>query len=593
VTEISLRPESSGFDLFGRAWSSATSPRADLFRRVGLALVLIIVAYHYSLETILQSLTTQTPLAYLGLVPIFALLLAVCEIKPRPGEPAIHDRQIDYIIGLPLLIGALAFNIIGPVRLSTMFWLWRLDIVTLPLFTAGVIALVFGTRVMWRLKVPILFLILAWPLPYSTFLVNWLNAFTNTTLAALNVALHIVHVAKALPSQGVGVYLVNHGRTGFQVGIVSACSGVNGFVGYALVAVAFLVVVRGGWFGKALWLGLGLVAVWLSNVARIVIILVVGHLWGETLAIDVLHPVMGLVTFNLVVLGMMLTLRRFGLDVAFLRNDRGASVAKTVRSAVPRLGLASAVLVAFVVVAAFANSSLRSYDLVEGALGEPRLASYTALQSAPAGWSAVHTDTYTWATPFFGEDSTWLRYELTWTGATSAPLQARTPVIADVITTSDLSSFSAYGIEACYRFHGYKLYSIKTVNLGNGVYGNALSYYNTSIKSDWTTVYWIWPVLTSTGKTRYERVVLMMVNSGAVRQAGKLTGPSVVGSVGLGVQNALSGTTTTGAKLTQTRSFLIQFAQSLIASHATLSSTVVSSTAERGSPSTTAARPKV
>ena len=133
---------------------------------------------------------------------------------------------------------------------------------------------------------------------------------------------------------------------------------------------------------------------------------------------------------------------------------------------------------------------------------------------------------------------------------------------ADVITTSDLSSFSAYGIEACYRFHGYKLYSIRTVNLGNGVYGNALSYYNTSIKSDWTTVYWIWPVLTSTGKTRYERVVLMMINSGAVHQAGKLTQPSVVGSVGLGVQNALSGTTTTGAKLTQTRTFLIQFAQS-------------------------------
>jgi len=576
----------------GRVWSLATSPAVDLYRRVGLALVIVVVAYHYSLETVLQSLTTQTPLAYLGLVPIFALLLAVCEIQPRAGEPAIDDRQIDYIIGLPLLLAAVAFNIIGPVRLSTMFWLWRLDVVTLPLFTAGVIALVFGTRVMWRLRVPILFLILAWPLPYSTFLVNWLNAFTNTTLAALNLALHVVHVARAVPSEGVGIYLVNHGRTGFQVGIVSACSGVNGFVGYALVAVAFLVVVRGGWVRKALWLASGLFGVWASNVARILIILVVGHVWGETFAIDVLHPVIGLVTFNLVVLAMVLTLRRFGLELAFLRNERRASVARSIRAAVPRLGLTCAVLVVFVVVAALANSSLRSYDLVEGALGEPRLASYTTLQSAPAGWSAVHTDTYTWATPFFGEDSTWLRYQLTWMGAHSAALQASTPVIADVITTSDLSSFSAYGIEACYRFHGYRLYSIKTVNLGNGVYGNALSYYNTSIKSDWTTVYWIWPVLTSTGKTRYERVVLMMINSGTVHQAGQAAQPSVVGSVGLGVQNALSGTTATGAKLTQTREFLIQFAQSLIASHAVLSSKLVRSTAKPASSSTLTVRPK-
>ena len=184
---------------------------------------------------------------------------------------------------------------------------------------------------------------------------------------------------------------------------------------------------EGAGFGKTLWLGLGLVAVWASNVARIVIILVVGHLWGETFAIDVLHPVMGLVTFNLVVLAMVLTLRRFGLDVAFLRNNRRASVATSIRSAVPRLGLTSAVLVAFVVVAAFANSSLRSYDLVEGALGEPRLASYTAFQSVPAGWSAVHTDTYTWATPFFGEDSTWLRYELTWTGASRRRCKRRRP----------------------------------------------------------------------------------------------------------------------------------------------------------------------
>ena len=206
------------------------------------------------------------------------------------------------------------------------------------------------------------------------------------------------------------------------------------------------------------------------------------------------------------------------------------------------------------------------------------------MQSAPAGWTAVHTDTYTWATPFFGEDSTWLRYELTWTGARSAPLQATTPVLADVITTSDLSSFSAYGIEACYRFHGYKLYSIKTVNLGNGVYGNALSYYNSSIKSDWTTVYWIWPVLTSAGKTRYERMVLMMIDSGNVRQMGKAAQPSVVGSVGLGVRKRCRVPRRRARSSLETRNFLIQFAQSLIASHTVLSSKVVPSIAKPGSP---------
>ena len=36
-------------------------------------------------------------------------------------------------------------------------------------------------------------------------------------------------------------------------------------------------------------------------------------------------------------------------------------------------------------------------------------------------------------------------------------LHTDVPVVADVIDSPDLESFSAYGVEACYQFHGYAL----------------------------------------------------------------------------------------------------------------------------------------
>jgi exosortase/archaeosortase family protein len=472
------------------------SPRNLPLRRGLLAIGLITIAFHYSLSTLVRTLKDQTPLSYLGLVPLIALGLAAASIRPAAGEPAIHDRQVDYIIGLPLMLGALIFNVLMPVRLSTMFWLWRLDLVSLPLFVAGTICVLFGVRTLWRLKVPVLFLLLAWPLPYTTLLVNWLNAFTNSTLAGLNFMLRYIHVAARDPTQDVGTYLVSHRGTSFPVSVASACSGVNGVVGYLLVAIAFLTGVVGGAVRKFMWLALGLVLVWTSNVVRILFILTAGHRWGENVAIGILHPFIGLVMFNVVVLVMVLGMRRFGLTMRASRKATGVDLATPMRRAVPSVRLAATVVAVFAVVASIANSSLRSYDLVVSSLGAPRLVPFSEAPARPPGWSAHQTDVYTWAKPFFGEDSTWYRYMYVWDSSTHDQLQSSVPVISDVIQTSDLSSFSTYGIEACYRFHGYKLHSIKTVDLGGGVTGNVLAYYNSKVHSDWTTVYWHWPVKT-------------------------------------------------------------------------------------------------
>jgi exosortase/archaeosortase family protein len=548
--------------------------------KVAAALAGIAVAYHYSLTTLLQTLNLETPLAYLGLVPIIALLLAAMRRHPSVSEPPIHDRQIDYIIGIPLVGGALAINLLLPAQLSTMFWVWRLDLLSLPLFVAGVVAIVFGARALWRMRVPVVFLLLAWPLPYTVVLIRWLEGFTNVTLAGLRLALHVVPVATAQAGSDGSLFLIQHAKGSFVLSVASACSGVNSMVGFLLVGLAFLSLVRGRPLRLGLWLLGGLALLWVLNVGRILLLFAIGTRFGERVAIDGLHPFIGLVLFNLGVLVMLLALRPLGLELRLPGQERppGAGTVATVGTrpagdrerprppAVPRVWAALTVVALASGMLAVTNNGLRSYDLVANDLGAPRVVDFQRDPGPPPGWSAHRTATYTWARRYFGEDSTWQRFAYTWKGKSSSPFRATMPLIADVITTSNLRTFSTYGIEACYRFHGYQLKNTDTVDLGGGVTGNVLAYYNPQLRSDWSALYWYWPVQTPAG-VRYERITLMLISTAKASIAAPPPPPAVARSITLRLREAFRGEASSGAvndRLLRSWSFMIGFARAVI-----------------------------
>jgi hypothetical protein len=156
-------------------WREA-SPRFRTTVQLSVLLGVVAVAYNYSLSTLIQNAGLETPLAYVSLVPAIALALAAVRARPTRPEPAIHDRQVDYIVGLPLVGGALAANLLLPNKLSAMFWVWRIDLLTLPVFVAGAVAIIFGVRVLWRQKLAVAYLFLGWPYPYSSVLLRVLDA---------------------------------------------------------------------------------------------------------------------------------------------------------------------------------------------------------------------------------------------------------------------------------------------------------------------------------------------------------------------------------------------------------------------------------
>ena len=557
--------------------SQTTRTRVQL----GVLLISVLVAYNYSLSTLLQTADEQTPLAYISLVPAIALALAAIRARPLRPEPPIYDRHVDYTIGIPLIAAAVAVNELLPARMSAMFWVYRMDLLTLPIFVAGAVAIIFGSRVLWRQRLAILFLFLAWPYPYQKYLLGVLDAFTNVTLMAMQKIAIWTHLAKPASSLDNTLFVINHHGSTFALSVVSACSGVNGVVGFLLVGSAFAAIVKGPIVRKLLWLAGGIVLLWAINLIRITFIFFTGKEWGESVAINVFHPFIGLVTFSLGVLVMILLIKPLGMHIAIGEDapttqpvaagpvpvpslfESPAEVARKKKAplAVPKVYLAVIAVVVAALVVGVTNGSLRTYNLVAGVTGQAKLFAFVRYPSAPPGWIAQYETSFGWAKPLFGDTSVWNRYILRSDGR--GPLQTSVPVVADVINTPDLSSFSAYGVENCYTFHGYALADVAQVTLAGGITGQAMSYTSQQFGS-WSIVYWIVPVKMTGGGTNYERIVLYVQNSGQGAVVKGLTAADDIHNLG----GSLSPDNTADRALINNRTFLVAFAKSLIQTQA-------------------------
>ena len=520
------------------AQGPVTRPRGwRLSNRWRLAFVLgsVLLAYHYSLRTLLSTLTLDSPLAYLGLVPFMALGLALIRGLPRDGEPDIHDRQIDMIVGVPLMVGALAIMMFLPDRMSTMFWYDRVDLLSLPLFVAGAVALAFGVRTLGRVRVAVAFLLLAWPVPYMFLLDRGLSKFTGATLAALHATVGKLHVATPVSGGDGSLFSLGTGAKAFTVSVASACSGVDGFVGFLLVGLAFLHLSKGKRNRKTLWLLFGLVLIYSLNLARLLLVFWVGNTWGQQVAIDGLHPYIGLVLFAAGVTVMAITAPWFGVELETKRRTRparpepratrvdsgGAAVASL--ASTPTLRITAVALAFAALIAGLADHGLSRFRLVADNLGTTSIQSFLASPVSLSGWQESKVGEYDWATRFFGGGSSWIRYE--YYGA-----KGPVPVIADVVTTSSLTRLDTYNVQACYSFHGYGLRKPITYGLGGGVESTLLTFSNSTLPGEWNALYWVWAVNTPNGR-RYERIVLLAPVQGNYLPAPKTKVPSATTAI--------------------------------------------------------------
>lgn len=170
--------------VFGPAVDTAGTPaptdraRSSMALRLAVGLAAIVIAYWPSVTATLDR-TGRGDGRYAVVVIPLALALAIARFRQGRREPNIHDRQLDYLMGIPLLGAAWFVLVVMPHRVPDRYWELRVDVLSFPLFVAGVVAILFGVRALWRWRASVLILVLCWPPLYDLIPGPWVRGDTG------------------------------------------------------------------------------------------------------------------------------------------------------------------------------------------------------------------------------------------------------------------------------------------------------------------------------------------------------------------------------------------------------------------------------
>jgi exosortase/archaeosortase family protein len=494
------------------------------------AIVLVTaVAYNLTLSSMFDYLRLETPLAYLPLLPFFSVGIALFTAhRYRNVTAGLRDRQIDFLVGAPMILLALLLVTIVPALASTYYWSNRPDVLSMALFVGGLVTIFYGVNWFWRLKAALVFLVLMWPALYLNIMPGVMQSFTDATNSALAKVVHLLPLGVSLTGQP-GILSV-HQAAGvpLTVSVGTACSGADSVLGFLLIGAAILTAVGGGGPRKFLWMVVGLGLTFAVNVLRLTSILALASAGHPDLALGGYHAVIGLVLFTLVIAAMMRLLPLFGLrprpDVVV--SGRSRQLTPTAARATVtrrRRRLAIGAMTALAVLGGLLNQGLAPYAAFQDGTGSPSVVPFSNT-SAPAGMLVNYYQEYPWAKQYFGANSTFTRYYVSGAPSTSKRPKTSTAgfveanlVYADVVRTDDKGSLDAYNLQNCFLFHNYSITTSQRVDIGSGVTALLLNYAAPGNPPQrWASVSWAWPV-DYKGQTYFERVTLTssLTNGGA------------------------------------------------------------------------------
>lgn len=510
---------------------------------IGLV-VAAVAAYWFTLSSLADYLRLDTPLAYLLMLPFFALLVVAATVaRYRSAAPAPREPHIDLLVGIPLLLVALLMVTLLPAVWSTYYWSERPDVLSLALFLSGGVIIAYGVTWFWRLRSALLFIVLMWPALYLHLMAGVMQSFTDATNATL------MAVASHLPldvhsSPGNILTLPTDGGKPITVQLATACSGVNGVLGMLLVGSALAVVLRGPRMRKLFWLVSGMLLVFALNIVRIISILWLARRGHPELALGGYHAVIGLVLFTAAVAVMMLAAPRFGLRWPLLaapaKRMPSAAASRTRSLGRARLPVIAGIA-ALSLLGLLAERDLGSYAAFIDGTGAPTVKAFDVHRPAPDGWRIGYFTTYGWATQYFGSTSTFTRYTLDYSGT------GQHLAWMDVVRTEDRGALEAYNLQSCFLFHNYVLHTTQRIDVGHGVTALLINYSDPETKANWATVSWAWPVVQADQQTTYERITLTADLNRDGSKAPDPTPTSGVRGVVLSILNSFGGGAPAGA----------------------------------------------
>jgi exosortase/archaeosortase family protein len=481
--------------------------RTGLPGRLVLVATLVLLASPLTIRSAWADWRYQSPVAELALVPLLALAMVAVSAVRHPFVLTLRTGRADVWLGSVLLGLVAAVEGWALVQPGSYLWVLRFDALALPLVATAAVVLLFGVRSLVVLWPGLAYLALSWPLPVAAAVELVSGPVARLTSTLVQTILAILPWGPAPVRQGTDLLLHVQGFRGdVDVAVTSACSGLSGLLGFLVVGVALLHLYDGRLRDKGAWLASGLGLVLVLNVLRILGLVAVAATLGPRFALDVLHPVVGVLLLNIDVALMLLLVGRFGLVrrslVPVATDNPLHAVGPEQRGRNRRLWLRVGVLLLVTAQLGVLNMQMAQAAPVYRNAGLTSIQSLSdVLQDATAlGYTTRSSTEQRWARRYFGADSRWQRFVLE-----SADPDVPT-VWADVLDTNSLASLRAHSTMSCYRLHQQDVRSRRTVELSNGVLVE--SFVVEMAGGTWHVVSWQRPIERG-ARLGHERITLM------------------------------------------------------------------------------------
>ncbi len=189
------------------------------------------------------------------------------------------------------------------IQIIAIIWTIRfLSGISLIITISGAILYLFGKEFINKIKFPILFLLLAIPVPFVDIIVSPVQTFSAVTSADLANLI-------GLSVQRDGLVL-NTPAGPFEIAL--ECSGLNSIISLLTVGIIYAFILEGSLFMKYTIALSSIPLAMLGNTLRIVSIIIIAERYGQEAAINYFHDFSNLFLFSITLIGLFLVGRSFG-----------------------------------------------------------------------------------------------------------------------------------------------------------------------------------------------------------------------------------------------------------------------------------------
>jgi exosortase len=276
-------------------------------------LIAVVALYFQDLQILfLDALHNEATNQTLLVAPIFIYLVyrkrkmirAVTSLKETDQHTGILQRigRSSTLIGILLFTASIIFYWYG----SYTFMPLEYHILTLPIFTAGLVLVLFNLETLRQLIFPIAFLFFLTPIP-EELLFRLSSALSTSTSFVSSAVANVLGANSVVSTGGINPTIIvlrpDNSILGFSLD--TACSGVYPLIAFVMFAFFTAYIIRDKPWKKAVIFLVGIPLMYLLNILRIITVLLLGYRYGDELALQTFHLLGGL---TLAVLGTLLLL---------------------------------------------------------------------------------------------------------------------------------------------------------------------------------------------------------------------------------------------------------------------------------------------